>query len=67
VRELRDLGGPSSVGRLLRRYLGLAPLELRDAGGFAAALDIAQHAIIGNDAHSRRHHSLREPSRVDHG
>jgi hypothetical protein len=67
VRELRDLGGPSSVGRLLRRYLGLAPLELRDAGGFAAALDIAQHAIIGNDANSRRHHSLRQPSRVDHG
>src|SRR5580704_3178273 len=33
VRELRDLGGPSSIGRLLRRYLGLAPLELRDAGG----------------------------------
>jgi hypothetical protein len=48
VRELRDLGGPSSVGRLMRRYLGMAPLELRDAGGFGAALDIAAHAITGN-------------------
>lgn len=45
VQELRGFGGPSSVGRLMRRYLGLAPLELRDAGGFAAALDIAERAL----------------------
>jgi hypothetical protein len=67
VRELRDLGTPSSIGRLLRRYLGLAPRELRDAGGFAAALDIAQRAIVGNDASSPRHLSRPEPSHVDHG
>lgn len=46
VQELRGFGGPSSVGRLMRRYLGLAPLELRDAGGFAAALDIAERGIV---------------------
>jgi len=68
VQELRDLGSPSSVGRLLRRYLGMAPLELRDAGGFGVALDIAAHAITGNGANlPRRHSQLREESRVDHG
>lgn len=55
VQELRDLGSPSSVGRLLRRYLGIAPLELRDVGGFPAALDIAAHAITGNYASALRH------------
>lgn len=50
VRELRGLGGPSAVGRLMRRYLGLAPLELRDAGGFEAALDIAERAIVRNNS-----------------
>ena len=49
VQELRGLGGASAVGRLMRRYLGLAPLELRDAGGFEAALDIAERAIVGNN------------------
>jgi hypothetical protein len=66
VRELRDLGSPSSVGRLLRRYLGMAPLELRDAGGFGAALDIAARAITGNHG-ALRHGSPRRPSRVDLG
>jgi hypothetical protein len=66
VRELRDLGSPSSVGRLLRRYLGMAPLELRDAGGFGAALDIAAHAITGNHTSGLRHRSPRLQSRVDH-
>jgi hypothetical protein len=55
VQELRGLGSPSSVGRLMRRYLGLAPLELRDAGGFAAALDIAERAIVGTNSHAGRH------------
>jgi hypothetical protein len=50
VQELRRFSTPSSVGRLLRRYLGLAPLELRDEGGFAAALDIAEHALVGNNS-----------------
>lgn len=66
VQELRGLGGPSSVGRLMRRYLGLAPLELRDAGGFAAALDIAERAIVGNDSERGRHRQLQLGSRVDH-
>jgi len=66
VQELRDLGSPSSVGRLLRRYLGIAPLELRDVGGFAAALDIAAHAITGNHTIGPRHPSPRLQSRVDH-
>lgn len=66
VQELRSLSGPSSVGRLMRRYLGLAPLELRDAGGFAAALDIAERALVSNNSHATGHHSSHRPSRVDH-
>jgi transcriptional regulator GlxA family with amidase domain len=66
VQDLRGFGGPNSVGRLMRRYLGLAPFELRDAGGFAAALDIAERAIVGSDSHSSRHRSLQSESRVDH-
>ena len=66
VQEQRNFGGPSSVGRLMRRYLGLAPLELRDAGGFAAALDIAQRALVGNDPVMGGHHQLHPELRIDH-
>ncbi len=50
VQELRGLSNRSSVGRLMRRYLGLAPLELRESGGFETALEIAERAIVGNSA-----------------
>jgi hypothetical protein len=49
VQELRGFSNRSSVGRLMRRYLGLAPLDLRESGGFAVALEIAERALVGNN------------------
>jgi AraC-like DNA-binding protein len=48
VQEFRGFSNASAVGRLMRRYLGVAPLELRETGGFDAALEIAERAIVGN-------------------
>jgi AraC-like DNA-binding protein len=49
VQELRGFSNRSSIGRLMRRYLGIAPLELRETGGFEVALEIAERAIVGNN------------------
>jgi hypothetical protein len=67
VQELRRFSNPSAVGRLMRRYLGLAPLELRDMGGFEAALDVAERAIAGNNSPAGGHAHPREWSRPNHG
>jgi transcriptional regulator GlxA family with amidase domain len=45
VQEVRLFANASAVGRLTRRYTGMAPRAIREEGGFSAALETVERAL----------------------
>jgi hypothetical protein len=53
VATIRGLGSSGNVGRLLRRYLAIDPLALREPGSFRAVVDVAQRDLVSGGARRR--------------